>query len=428
MPQQSQLASASARHAWIFDVLFGSSPTVEWAVAGELPAGYQVADTFAVLSAGPDRKFMVSLASRRSAASSLTAYNALRPPRRRLARRVLGLGLRARIVQPLLASKVDIGLAVGATSEERASALLGEHLRELFGQPVSIVFGAGGGPYRKPVLQVFGIDGTALGYVKVGWNAWTRDAVQREAAALTACAGRPMRLGVPALLRQSRWNGLELLVTAPLPPGIRRVTTDAQLPGVDTLREISQLSRVCETGLAASSWWSDLRARIAGCAADPDVGSRLAQLADGVEHQFGGAVLQFGSWHGDFVPWNIALLGKRLYAWDWESSGPAVPVGFDALHFHFQVAFVGHRRPLAEAAESAARRGRPTLAALGVPTAAHGLLANLHLIELAIRHEEARSSSREKDARFFPAVLDVLEQGLASPAAAAGLSAAERST
>jgi hypothetical protein len=62
------------------------------------------------------------------------------------------------------------------------------------------------------------------------------------------------------------------------------------------------------------------------------------------------------------------------------------------VHFHFQVSFVGQRRPLGEAAATAARKASHILTALGVPRPDHRVLATLHLLELIVRHEEARSS------------------------------------
>jgi hypothetical protein len=423
MPQRGGLAPARPSYQWVFDLLFGGAPAVTWAAAGELPAGYETVERYAVLPAGADRSFAVSLASRPGACSALTAYNALRPPRRRLARSVVGWGLRSGITQPLLRRQVEIGMMAGATGRQRADELLSEHLRELFGRPVVMAFGCGGGPYRKPVLQVFAAAGSALGYIKVGWNDWTRDAVRREAAALTACAAHPMRLGVPALLSQSTWRGLDLLVTAPLPPRITRITAGEQ-PDTAALSEISRLSTVSAGELSAGQWWSGLRSRIETRVTDRDARGRLRLLADGIERVHGRTTLQFGSWHGDFVPWNLARLGERLYAWDWESSAPQAPVGFDALHFHFQVAFVARRCPLEEAAALAARMSSQALDALGIAADRHGLLATLHLLELAVRHEEAHSSAGDSDARFFPAVLQLLERALAHPPDSASLHSA----
>ena len=83
------------------------------------------------------------------------------------------------------------------------------------------------------------------------------------------------------------------------------------------------------------------------------------------------------------------------------------------MHHHFQVAFVGRGLPLGEATVLAARSARPVLRELGVPAAHCGLLAVLHLAELFLRHEEARSAAGVADERFYPAVIGVLEQQLA---------------
>jgi hypothetical protein len=419
-------ANAPASYAWIFDLLFAAGPTVTWAPAGELPAGYQRADQFAVLPAIAGRSFMVSLASRPGASSALTSYNALRTAPRRLVRVVFSLALRSGLASPVMQDRIDVGVASAASAEQVAADLLTEHLsRQLDGGPVVIAFGGGGGPYRKPVLQVFGMDGTPLGYVKIGWNDWTRDAVRREAAALRGCAASPMRLGVPELVGHSVWHGLDLLITAPMPGRVRRLGLSAELPDASLLREISQLSGSYVRELGVSPWWQALRARIGGCA-DSAARAELELLADGIERRYGHAALEFGSWHGDFVPWNLARLGGRVYAWDWESSGPDTPVGFDALHYYFQVAFVARRRPLAEAALRASHRARPALDALGVRAGTVDLVAVLHLMELFVRHEEARSSAGGVDDRFYPAVARLLAQSLAGPTAAASLDPAER--
>jgi hypothetical protein len=390
---------------------------ITWAAAGELPAGFRLVEQFAVLPSWAGRSYMVSLAARRGAASALTSYNGLRLVRRRPPRQLLGLGLRTGLAQPLLGAKIDIGVAVSAADDEVASALIGEHLGQLFGRQVVIAFGGGSGPYRKPVLQVFGADGMPLGYVKIGWNSWTRDAVRREAAALTSCAARPMRLGTPALLRHASWQGLELMVTSPLPRGVRM---SWRLPDAGLLREITDLSPRFAAELAASPWWPGLRARIEAGVADPAIRTRLVMLADAVESSYGAAALEFGTWHGDLVPWNFARHAGRLYAWDWEDSAPDVPVGFDALHYFFQVAFVAKRRPLHDSADIAQRAASEMLTVLGVPEQAHRLLAILHLLELSVRHEEARSSSAgDGDDRFFPAVLHLLERALGQPSGAA---------
>ena len=419
MPRRHR-APDPANYAWIFDLLFSGGTTVTWAAAGELPAGFERAEQFAVLSAVAGRSFMVSLAARPGTCSALTSYKALRTARRRLVRDVLSLAVQAGLAQPVLRNKIDIGVASGASAAQLADVLLTEHLSGLLGGgPVMLAFGGGSGPYRKPVLQAFSTDGTPLGYVKVGWNDWTREAVRREAEALRACAARQIRIGVPDLLDHSRWQGLDLLVTAPLPARVRRLPSGWPLPDVAVLREISQLSAPYAGDLATSPWWRGLRMRIGTGVADPQSRACLTQIADAIEGAYGQVRLEFGSWHGDFVPWNMATHNGRLYLWDWESSAPQAPVGFDALHFFFQVAFVARRCPVAEAASLARRQAQATLDALGVPAGARDLVTALHLAELFVRHEEARSSAGSIDDRFYPAVGAALEHALAPGAASA---------
>jgi len=411
--------AASLDYAWMLDLLYGGKPSVTWAAAGSLPAGYERAEQLAQLPAGPGRSFLVSLADRRGAASSLTSYNALRSGRRRVVRRALGAALRTGLAQPLLRTKIDIGVRSSATPEQQAADLLTEHLSRVCAvasagaAPLVVAIGSGDGPYRKPVLQVFSAAGTPLGFVKVGWNDWTRDCVRREAAALRACEGRSLGFDVPKLLGLSEWHGLDLLATAPLPDLVRGTRLAAPLPDASVLREISQLSAGRTEPLAVGPWWRGMRSRIQQNVTDHSSREVLERMACQLEAGYGDVPLEYGFCHGDFVPWNLARLGERLYIWDWENSEPDAPLGFDAVQYHFQVAFVGRGLPLGEAAEFAARSARPVLRELNVPAAHCGLLAVLHLAELFLRHEEARSTAGVADERFYPAVTGVLEQQLA---------------
>lgn len=399
----------------MFDLLFSGTPVVTWAAAGALPDGFECVDQFVVFPARVGRSFMVSLASRRGASGALTSYNSLRSGRTRLARRVLGLGLRAGVARPLARDKIDIGIAERATVTHLGGEFLGEHLRLLFGDQVVMAIGGGSGPYRKPVLQVFNTDGAPLGYIKVGWNDWTRAAVSREAAALQTCSAHPMYLGVPDFLGFSVWRGLDLLITGPLPRRSRRISSRSGLPPASVLHEISGLAPGSAGELGASPWWLSVRSRIEADGLDPAARTALALTVDRIERAYGRVTLTFGAWHGDLVPWNLARCGARLYAWDWECSTQNAPHGFDAVHYCFQIAFIEEQCPLAKAAALAVDGAAATLRALGVPQHLHRLISVLHLLELAIRHEEARSSTGDIDERFYPAVMGVLQRALAEP-------------
>jgi hypothetical protein len=72
-------------------------PAVVFA-SGPVPDGHRIAERYAVVPNLRNAAFLVPLASRRAAAASLLRYNALRPPRKRAVRGLLGLGF-----QPILA-------------------------------------------------------------------------------------------------------------------------------------------------------------------------------------------------------------------------------------------------------------------------------------------------------------------------------------
>jgi hypothetical protein len=425
--QESRAIDASLGHAWILDLLFGRPPIVTWSVAGALPAGYERVERFAILPAASGRTMALSLAARRGAASAMTSYNALRPRRRRVARRALGIGLRTGLAQPLLRNMVDVGVRVGATHEQAAAELLMAYLSGLLSvEKVVVAISAGPGPYRKPVLQILSSSGTPVAHAKVGWNSWTRDGVRREVAALDACASRSMRICVPSVRAAPAWQGLDLLVTEPLPRRVRGLRLSAALPDAAVLREIAELSSCVRVPIAASRWWHAVRSRIRAIAVESAARASLEHIAGQIERASGRVPLEFGFSHGDLVPWNLATQGDRLYAWDWESSTPDAPVGFDAVHFHFQAAFVGRGLKIETASAVAARAAWPALRELGIPATDCDLVVTLHLLELYLRHEEARSSAGDTDHRFYPAVARLLQERLARTSATAPTAAGGR--
>lgn len=416
-------------YAWMLDLLYGGKQSVAWAAAGSLPAGYERVEQLAELPSAPGRSFLVSLATRQGTASALTSFNALRSGRKRVVRRVLGAGLRTGLVQPLLRTKVDIGVRPAATSDQPPADLLTEHLRVLCGVPESgaarlvVAIGGGDGPYRtvSPFCRCSMLRERRLALSKsVGMSGLKTACAPKQPPCVRACQAKSPTFGFPGLLGVSDWNGLTLMATAPLPDRVRGIGAAAPLPPASVLREISQLTEGGEGGgaggagpLARSTWWRGVRSRIQQNVTDPSSRQALESMASQLEAGYGDVRFEYGFCHGDFVPWNLAQADGQLYIWDWESSVPAIPLGFDAVHYYFQIAFVGRGLPLPEASALAARSARPALLELGVPAAHCDLMAILHLTELFLRHEEARHATGATDERFYPAITSVLGQRLA---------------
>jgi hypothetical protein len=248
-------------------------------------------------------------------------------------------------------------------------------------------------------LQLFRPDGTPVAYAKIGWDGVTNAQVGAESEALRAvCAAAPRTVHAPVLLHAGPWQQLELCVTAPLPPKSRRVPR-RHLPPVHPLVEVAALDGEPERGpLGQSAWWRAIEQDAPALEAQaPGLGSAIASLAA----TEGDVELRYGRWHGDWVAWNMALgpegMPEGLYVWDWEYSRPAVPFGFDLLHFFFQDAFVARRQPLLTAFSQAAEHAWAGLRELGIGPDEQLLLRRLHRIELRLRAERAVRAGAEAD-------------------------------
>jgi len=96
--------------------------------------------------------------------------------------------------------------------------------------------------------------------------------------------------------------------------------------------------------------------------------------------------LAIGSWHGDWTPWNTAVVADTVLAWDWERFAGGVPVGFDALHYDLQPRVFGRGTGAAAAAADSVRRAPVLLAPVGVPAESAAVVAALYLVEILSRY------------------------------------------
>jgi pimeloyl-ACP methyl ester carboxylesterase len=362
---------------------------------------------------------LAPLATREVASATLRHYNALRPPLRRLARSTLALGLRFGLLQPLLPDRGVLRVGGGGSTAD----LLDTRLQDVFGvREVVMAISLGRlGPFRKPMIQAMTPRGKVLGYVKVGWSDLTRRLIQNEARTLAWCATAELPgILIPTLIHSGSVGPLEICVTAPLPPSIRRYRRSDAHRSVPAMLEVASLRRSEALALGRSVFWSRVRARVQAVAGS-DTGrtaDTLVRFTDGLEGQYGDHPVLLGFWHGDWVPWNLGWAEGHLVAWDWEHAGPDVPVGFDILHHLFQVAFIARGKPFAEAAALSRAAGLSILEAVGVPPGAGDLVFKLYLLEIFLRFHEPWVAGAGRDRRFHPPLAArVFEETPATPIA-----------
>ena len=390
---------------WIAAIL--SVPPVESSVSRSGSADADTVQTVGVFPNAETPRLLLSLESARAAAALLRGGSHARELRVRLGRALLRATLRVGLAQHLLRDRLRFFVAGTAEAPPLADVLLSEHLAEVLGRS-DLSFAVRLGrvrPNRKPLIEVVSRQGAPVGYVKVGWNALTRGLVAREAEVLEAVEGASHRaFAAPRVLYHGTWHDVELLALSPLDG--RLVRGDQHLGEVTTaMLEIAGLSEPSEHPLAESPYWRSLRDRIAALAASDDA----AALADRVETRWGSQVLTFGSWHGDWTPWNMAWRKGTLAVWDWERSAEGIPVGLDAAHFDVQVALAGNRHRWEMALPEVLEGDDGLLRQL--PDAVElRLLVALDLLEMALRAAEGREAGITSEDRIYVPALHALLQ------------------
>lgn len=378
--------------------------------------GYRRRATYAALPNFGNSRILLPTATRPAAAGLLRLREGSwrRSQRAQLlhaaATRALGLGA----LQPLLLDRVEVLERPGITPQERAAAHLEDRLTELLGQPV--VLGAAVGrrdPHQSQVIYALSPAGAPVGFVKVAWNPLTRRLLHQEAQALRHWSARPRRrVHAPGLLHHGPWGPFDILITAPLDirPGV--VASRSAPPDPAVTREIADAGERGQAPLAESAYWTDLTNRaLELTAADDDGRLLLTDTIDRLKAVAGSVLLEFGGWHGDWLPWNFCPRNGHLMVWDWEYWSPCAPLGFDLLHFYYGTAFYADRADAVSALRRTERDGLPALAALGVDAAAARVVYALFVVETVLRRLDIKvHGGGVDDDRIFPGVATALRE------------------
>jgi hypothetical protein len=186
---------------------------------------------------------------------------------------------------------------------------------------------------RKPVIQLLTPAGETVGFAKVGTNPLTRALVASEAIKLTDLRRDGLVcVEAPEVLHHGTWHGLEILVQRALTGAAAEEGSDALLE--QAMVEVAAAHDVPVALLTEHPYLAGLRTR---CSALPPStsASALRETLDAVAVAVPVPVA-FGSWHGDWSPWNMAVSDGRVLLWDWEHFETGVPAGYDALHYRIQ--------------------------------------------------------------------------------------------
>jgi Phosphotransferase enzyme family len=335
---------------------------------------------------GLGRPPLVVPAEQRVAAAALRHFSGQRARAPRLITKVLSFLMASGCGAFALRGQIRVEAVAGADTIET-------YLADLLGQDILVsVYTGPPRANRKPVLHLLTPDGGPVAFVKVGVNPLTRELVRAEHAALARLEETGLaRIGVPRVLRHEQWRGLEVLVLSPVPAWRRRrAFRPDQLTAA--MKTVAMVDELRTEPLADHAYLRRLRERLAHVHQREEQAALLRAL-DVLATRVGRTMLTYGSWHGDWSPWNMASTDRGLLVWDWERFTCGVPLGFDALHYRLQADVgPGHRDPLA-AATASLQDAPKLLAPFGIGPEQARITGILYLAELATRYLADRQLS-----------------------------------
>lgn len=371
----------------------------------EPPAGHTVVEEYLVVPNLRRPKFLVPVGAPAASRAAFSRYLTTDSLRAQLQGGVAAAAFGSPVGRRVFRSRVFVGIEPSVPRADWASYLLLQHFGEVLGAPDLVAFlpVRRAIPNSKPTMRLFDRSGDPLGYAKVGWSDATRDVVRNEARALVEIHDRLTTLRAPALASAGRWLGNEYAIASPLPAGVgsyrAEPSTTPQL-----LLDIAASGTTSRAPLAQSSFGARMRNDLKQAAAnEPEASDALLGWLQRLERR--DDELDFGRWHGDFVPWNLGTTTRGPVAWDWEYSDPDVPVGLDLVHWHFQHRLSPAHGTLADSARTAdAEAGR--LTTLGVAPEATGLVTSLYLLEVLTRAVRMAAQGAGWNPKLYPALLD----------------------
>jgi len=189
--------------------------------------------------------------------------------------------------------------------------------------------------FQKLTVQVLHRNGQPIAFIKLPMTAAAAGRIRHEALVLRELGQTCMRDTVPRVLFDGSWGrDLHVLVLSPAPG--RPSALQLQLPHQ---RFLSQLAAVAPVTRPARAILDEVECEAEHTRLFEGIPALAGPALLRAKREVGDQPARCGRIHGDFcIPWNLRVLGQRLFSFDWESSETDVPLLWDVLHFQAQVA------------------------------------------------------------------------------------------
>jgi len=250
---------------------------------------------------------------------------------------------------------------------------------------------------RALVLLPFGPQGEPLAFVKVARGATARRVLEREHESLAFVNARAVPgLRVPAPIAHVEDGGLGFLMMTTL---ISDTYSRPRPVPVEQMRALSGVGRHARPGAALRDTRGEtrLRQQVAGLN-DPGQRRWTGAALDALLAQLGDVVVPEGTWHGDWVPWNMSRKDGDVLLWDWEHFDVDGLSSWD--HAHYLAQDLRVRLGTDQAAEDAwlAEADEALDADWGLDAVQRSAVLRAYLLEVNLRYLH----DRQEDPRGTP--------------------------
>lgn len=224
---------------------------------------------------------------------------------------------------------------------------IGNVLTSIFQSPINISF-FGGTPcaHQKAVLQI-SQGNEVKAYCKISNNKAVGDLFDKECAILQYLQECGMRTIPQVLLRQTV-KGLEVFCQSNVKS--TRYKTECKLGKVHYyfLEELFEKTKV-QLAFSQSAYAQMLTELQENCKKLNKADERIVRRTiEEVENKFSASEVTFCVYHGDFTPWNMAVVNNQLYVFDFEYAQKTYPPFLDCFHFLMQTEIFIHHKEAQE--------------------------------------------------------------------------------
>ncbi len=183
---------------------------------------------------------------------------------------------------------------------------------------------------RAVVLNALDAGGRSLAFAKCAWGDRVSD-LRREQTSLTTIADHPVPgIRTPKVLGLIEQGDFAALVLEALSPQ-SAAAEPSGVPIVE-MRAFAERHGWQSSSLRLTPAIGRLSEGISAIR-DPEERKWLERELDRLVTERGDIDTRTGSWHGDWVPWNMARDADAVLLWDWEHCEDGVLPGFDHLHY-----------------------------------------------------------------------------------------------